>query len=231
MRIIIALITIFYISWAQAVVPPNFKVEDLYKDAEFVGTVILITAKAKFDSSSPETVCGVQYEATVTESILGSKTGSKIIINMLKDIRENQGFNFLEVGGEYFIYAEHRKTHQFVQLSDGLYDFPEYPENCYGNPDELHLYREFSGIIKSNKGNRFLSTPGVTLIEGVRDLPSAYWPEEGWEMTYGKKTYAEVYREKLIFQGVMLEPFVNFIKQHFDRLNNSMQPTANAPAN
>ena len=225
MKIIAALIFTLYISAVQAVVPPTFKVEDLYKDAKFVGTVNIVSARAKFNPNNPKSVCGVEYEAIVTESILGGKPDTKLSINMLKDIRENQGFNFLEVGSEYFIYAEHRNTHQFVQLSDGLYDFPEYPQECYGGADNLHLYREFSGIIKSNQENRFLSTPGVTLIVGVRELPGAYWPEEGWEMTYGKKSYQEAYREKLIFQGVMLEPFIEFIAQHFARLNKPSNPT------
>lgn len=198
-------------SLALAISPPEIEPDTLLADTKFMGTVVVVSASARFHPSRPDFVCAVAYQARVIRSVLGGT--SEIRLHMLRDVREGNAFNFLEVGERYFVSAEDRKTHSFIQLSDALYQFPNYPDACYGDGNTLHINREFTGKVHSVRGQSFISSPGLVLIRGVNALPGAYWSNEEFDIVFGKKTLKQRLVEKLKYQGVMLEPFMHFVNK------------------
>ena len=150
--ILSALFTLILVS-AFAIVPPKFKMSDFQGDIRFSGIVTIYEAQAIFDDK--DEVCAVSYRAKVNESIYGAKKGDLVNLHMYKDIRKFD-FDFLEVGAEHFIYAESLDTHRFVQLSDGLYRFPEYTEKCDGEKESFFVYREFSGKVKNIRKQTYI---------------------------------------------------------------------------
>lgn len=213
MRIEKYLVALLFLSEASfGVVPPSYSLNDLYPDAKFMGAVTVLQGTARMNSRGE--VCGMTYEAEIFSSSLGPKDGVKIKFHQLKDIRNNFDLAPLEIGSEYFIYTENRKTHRFVQLSDALVRFPEYEESCHAKENELYLYREFSGKVLEADGNRIVGDWGLRLIKEFREARSAYYSEAEYRVVIGKKSRLEQHQEKLHFQGYLLEDILNISKIH-----------------
>jgi hypothetical protein len=207
MRFIISVFTIFMTIVAHAIVPPEVNLSDFKSDLKFAGVVSLVEAKAIYTNSNE--ICAVSYKAKVMQNIRGSSKGKIISLHMYKDIR-NLGFEFFEVGESYFIYSESKDTHRFVQLSDGLYRFPEYPEECSGKDDSKYVYREFSGKINYSGSSTYITSPGLDLIKGTDSVAKVFYSLDGYESVTKSISLFQAYQENLEYLGFEINAFIKF---------------------
>lgn len=61
----------------------------IYQDARFIGTALILSGTSVATKDDAHDVCGASYTALVTGSVLGPSAGSTVGLHVLKDFRED----------------------------------------------------------------------------------------------------------------------------------------------
>jgi len=206
---------------SYAASPPRYYLTNFLQDAKFIGTVTITSGKALHNELGK--ICGIAYEGFVTNSVIGTPKGNSIKLHHLKDIRTSYGVEPLEVGSDYFIYAENRNTHKLLQLSDGMARFPQYSEECHTNSNALYIYREFSDKIKISRGEKrieYTGSWGMRLIQEFKEANAVYYTLKHYEDIIGKKSYTERMDESLRFEGFVLKELFIIVDELNENISN-----------
>lgn len=201
----VAYLCFFAVLWpvaAGAIVASVIDKHEIYQDARFIGTAVILSGTSVTTKDGGHDVCGASYTAFVTGSVLGPSTGSTIRLHVLKDFREEMRLGFLEVGSEYFVFAGDRKSHGFIQLTDVYSQVIKSPEQCHADDDAFYVFREFSGRLERQNGDQVLTNHYIRQIDGVNELRSYYWSEDEVDYLFGSKTKHEQLIEELHFVAV-----------------------------
>ncbi len=197
--------------------PKQFDIKDFFSDAKFIGTGVVISGFS-LPKTSPEESCGATFEVLVVTPILGAKKGEIVKLHHIMDNR----FSSLAIGSKYFIYAEDKSTHKFINLGDeidiSLND--PIPNSCHSKTTNLYIYREFTQKINSESGYSWIgdfnidSWMGLQQIKQTQKLP---WVYSGFkDGKYGMFTESLKYgfgKDNVFGGAPQLEPIIELFKQ------------------
>ena len=149
-----------------AIGPSSFEIKDFFTDAKFIGVVKIESGQASNEFKGYDS-CSATYSAKVVESIVGVDKGETISLHHLIDYRDPP----FEIGSRYFVYAESRDTHSFINLGDAIdlsLDDPR-PKSCHSD-HSLYIYREFSHKVHSDRGFSWIDSMDLRAWSGIRQI-------------------------------------------------------------
>ncbi len=206
---------------SYGVAPTEFDIKGFFTDAKFIGTGIVISG-ISIPEKTPKSTCGATFKVLVESPILGAKQGEIIEIHHLMDSR----FPSLEIGSRYFIYAEDKSTHKFINLGDmidsSLNDSK--PKSCHSQTTSLYIYREFTQKISSEDGFNWIgefslgSWTGLQQIKQTKSLPWVYSGIRGSKFGMFTESWDYWLGKENVFGGALqLEPVIKLFKEQVEK--------------